>query len=156
MKKGLLIFVLGIFLSGFAEAQVQGDARIQGFGYYGLKSRQFGFGGGLEYFFVDNFAIAPSFTKLNPEVGNQSNFSMDLRYYLTEGVSQVYVLAGYSQTFQNTQPGTPGTKENFKGANMGVGAFIKLTEWVGLSTEFRFQSQFRQEGGFRFGLAFPL
>lgn len=156
MKKALLIFSFALLTCSFSFAQEQGDSRIHGFGTYGLKSRYWGIGVGIEYFFVDKFALMPSYTRYNPEVGNFNNFSMDLRYYLTEGPSQVYVLAGYSQSFQNTQPGTVGTKRNYKGANMGVGAYIRLTDWVGLTSEFKFQSQFYQEGSFKLGLAFPL
>lgn len=156
MKKALLVF---LFLGTFAIhsiAQEKGDTRIHALGTYGLKFNRFGLAGGVEFFFADKFAIMPSYTKLYPEVGNASNFSFDLRYYVTEGISQLYFIAGYSQTFQNTQPGQAGTKENYVGANAGVGAYIVLTDWVGLSTEFRIQSQSPTESSFRVGFAFPL
>lgn len=156
MKKALLIFLfLGAFAS-YSNAQEKGDVRIHALGTYGLRFGEFGAGAGAEYFFADKFAVMPSFVKYLPEVGNSSNFSFDLRYYLTEGPSQLYVIAGYSQTFLNNQPGQAGVSQDYVGANVGVGAYIVLTEWVGLSTEFRFQSQLRQESGFRVGLAFPL
>ena len=156
MIKPLLIIVISLIVCGTAQAQEKGDARIHLLGTYGLKYNAFGVGTGAEYFFVDRFAVMPSYTKLFPQVGNASNFSFDLRYYVTAGPSQLYFIAGYSQTFQNTQPGQPGSKENYVGANAGVGAYIGLADWVGLSTEFRFQSQTPQEAGFRIGLAFPL
>ena len=156
MKKILLIFLLLGGIAAGAHSQDQGDFRIHATGFYGLKFDYFGVGGGLEYFFADKFALMPSYTKLYPEVGNASNFSFDLRYYLTEGASQVYVMAGYSQSFQNTAPGDPGTKRNYVGANFGVGAYIPFTDWVGLSSEFKFQSQGFRQTYFRFGLAFPL
>lgn len=156
MKKTLLLLALFIGSVSFSFAQEQGNARIHVFGNYGFKSEFFGIGGGIEYFFADKFALMPSFTALNPEVGNASNFSFDLKYYLTEGASQIYVMAGYSQTFQNTQPGDPGTRETYVGGNMGVGAYIPLTDWVGLNTEFKFQSQLPQEVVFKVGFAFPL
>lgn len=156
MKKALLFLVVTGVFSIHAMAQMKGDARIHGLATYGLRFGEFGAGVGAEFFFADKFAVMPSFIKNFPKVGNTSNFNFDLRYYVTEGPSQLYFLAGYSQTFQNNQPGQAGTNRNFVGANVGVGAYIVLTEWVGLSTEFRFQSQFRQESGFRFGLAFPL
>ncbi|WP_035455833.1 hypothetical protein [Algoriphagus terrigena] len=156
MKKTLLIFCLFVMGISVAQAQEKGDARIHVLGTYGLKYNAFGVGAGAEYFFADRFALMPSFVKLYPEVGKASNFSFDLRYYVTAGPSQLYFMAGYSQTFQNTQPGQPGTKENYIGANAGIGAYIGLTDWVGLSTEFKFQSQTPQEPGFRIGFAFPL
>jgi hypothetical protein len=142
MKRALLVFLLCIGVSTLSISQEKGDSRIHALGTYGLR--------------FNEFAVMPSFTKFFPRVGNFSNFSFDLRYYVTEGPSQVYFLAGYSQTFENSQPGQPGTKRDYVGANAGVGAYIILTEWIGLSTEFRFQSQFRQESSFRVGLAFPL
>jgi hypothetical protein len=156
MKRALLVFLLCIGVAAFSHAQEKGDSRIHALGTYGLRFNEFGAAGGIEFFFADKFAVMPSFTKFFPKVGNFSNFSFDLRYYVTEGPSQVYFLAGYSQTFENNQPGQPGTKRDYVGANAGVGAYIVLTEWMGLSTEFKFQSQFRQEPGFRVGLAFPL
>jgi hypothetical protein len=156
MKKSFLTFAIGVLTLGLSFGQDQGDARFYGFGSYGLRSNNWGLGGGIEFFFADNFALMPSYTRYNPEVGNQSNLSMDLRYYLSQGPSQVYLMAGYSQTFQNTQPGSPGTKQNFVGANMGVGAFVRLTDWVGILSEFKYQSQYFQESSFKLGLGFPL
>ncbi|MHA7131740.1 outer membrane beta-barrel protein [Algoriphagus namhaensis] len=158
MKKILLafLFFVGLSLSAMAQSLEQGESRFHGFGTYGLRWNEPGVGAGFEYFFADKFAIMPSFTFIFPEVGNQSNFSADLRYYVSEGPSQVYFLAGYSQNWENTQPDGAGTRRNFKGANVGVGAYIRLTEWIGISSEFKFQSQSRQEVGFRLGFAFPL
>jgi hypothetical protein len=53
------------------------------------------------------------------------------------------------------QPDGAGVRSNFKGANVGIGAYIRLVDWMGLSTEFKFQSTNRQELGFRIGFAFP-
>ncbi|WPR74846.1 outer membrane beta-barrel protein [Algoriphagus sp. NG3] len=158
MQKALLIFFFTFMLSMVAVAQTQdqGNARFHGYGTYGLQYHNFGVGAGLEYFFVDKFAFMPSFTFVFPPVGNESNFSADLRYYLSEGPSQLYFMAGYSQTWQNTQPDGVGTRRNNKGANMGVGAYIRITEGIGLSTEFRFQSPYPREVGFRVGFAIPL
>ncbi|GMQ27964.1 hypothetical protein [Algoriphagus confluentis] len=156
MKKALLgLFFCGMICS-WANAQQSGEARIHGYGVYGLRTNQFGAGGGIEYFFSDQFALMPSYTWIDAEVGNLSNFSFDLRYYFTEGVSQVYVLAGYSQTFENTQPGTAGTRRNSVGGNIGAGAYIRITDWMGLISEFRFQSQGIQQVVAKAGLAFPL
>jgi hypothetical protein len=115
-----------------------------------------GIGAGWEYFFAPKFGLMPSYTQIFPAVGRASNFSADLRYYLSEGKSQVYVVSGYSLTTENTQPNTAGTRRNSSGANVGVGAVIPITDWVGLSTEFKFQSQGIQQTYFRFGLQFPL
>jgi len=158
MKKALLIFCATFMLSfvALAQTQEQGNARFHAFGIYGLRYHNFGAGAGIEYFFVDKFSLMPSYSFVFPAVGKESNFSADLRYYVSEGPSQLYFMAGYSQTWVNSQPDGAGTKRNQKGANMGVGAYIRLTEFIGLSTEFRFQSPNPREVGFRVGLAIPL
>lgn len=158
MKKAVLIFCATLMLSFVASAQTQeqGNARFHGFGTYGLRYNNFGVGAGIEYFFVDKFALMPSYTFIFPPVGKESNFSADLRYYVSDGPSQLYFMAGYSQTWVDTQPDGAGAKRNSKGANMGVGAYIRLTDFIGLSTEFRFQSPYPREVGFRVGLALPL
>ena len=158
MKKAVLIFCATLMLSFVASAQTQeqGNARFHGFGTYGLRYNNFGVGAGIEYFFVDKFALMPSYTFIFPPVGKESNFSADLRYYVSDGPSQLYFMAGYSQTWVDTQPDGAGAKRNSKGANMGVGAYIRLTDFIGLSTEFRFQSPYPREVGFRIGLALPL
>lgn len=156
MKKAILFIALITAVVFHSEAQEKGDARVHALGTYGLKYKDFGTALGVEYFFAERFALMPSYTKWYPKIGNLGNFSFDLSYYVTEGPSQLYFTAGYSQTFQNVNPGQVGTKQNFKGANAGIGAYVELTSWMGLSTEFRLQTQHRQEAGFRIGLAFPL
>jgi hypothetical protein len=158
MKKALVIFFAVFLISGlaFAQGQDQGDIRIHTLGTYDLRFNDFGLGGGIEFFFAEHFALMPSYTWIFPEVGNRSNFSADLRYYISDGPSQLYFMAGYSQNWEDTQPGTAGTRTSRSGANAGVGAYIRLTEWMGLSTEFKIQSQSPSASGFRLGLAFPL
>lgn len=158
MKKALVIFFAVSFITfgSFAQTQNQGDTRLHLLGTYGLRWKDPGLGAGIEFFFADRFAFMPSYIQVFPPIGTESNFNADLRYYLSEGPSQLYLMAGYSQSRQNTQTAGAGAPQNFKGANVGVGAYIRLVEWVGLSTEFKFQSTNRQEVGFRVGLAFPL
>jgi hypothetical protein len=156
MKKFFLLTLLLICGIGHLQAQEQGDSRVHLLGQYGLRLDEPGIGLGWEYFFAPKFGLMPSYTQIFPAVGRASNFSADLRYYLSEGKSQVYVVSGYSLTTENTQPNTAGTRRNMSGANVGVGAVIPITDWVGLSTEFKFQSQGIQQTYFRFGLQFPL
>ncbi|MDF2158752.1 hypothetical protein [Algoriphagus sp. CAU 1675] len=159
MKKALVIFLMGcgLIFSANAQTQNQGDARLHAFGSYGLRWENLGAGAGIEFFFIDHFAVMPSFTKIFPEVGNASNFSFDFRYFVSEGPSQLYFMTGYSQNWENpNKDGGVGVRRTYKGANVGVGAYIRLIDQVGLSTEFRVQSQFPREASFRFGLTFPL
>jgi hypothetical protein len=155
--KNLLLLTFLIFGSfNVLQAQEKGDSRLHVLGQYGLRLDEPGIGVGWEYFFAPKFGLMPSYTQIFPAVGRASNFSADLRYYLSEGKSQVYVVSGYSLTSENSQPETAGTKRNLSGANVGVGAVVPITDWVGLSTEFKFQSQGIQQTYFRFGLQFPL
>jgi len=156
MKKILLLVLLLFGSITILQAQEQGDSRIHVLGQYGLRLDEPGIGLGWEYFFAPQFGLMPSYTQLFPAVGRGSNFSADLRYYLSKDKSQVYVVTGYSLTSENPQPGAAGTKRNLSGANVGVGAVVPLTDWVALSTEFKFQSQGIQQTYFRFGLEFPL
>ena len=158
MKKALAIF-FGVFLISFssmAQTQNQGDARLHVLGTYGLRWNNFGAGAGIEFFFAEHFAIMPSYIRDFPNVGTSSNFNADLRYYVSEGPSQLYFMAGYTQRWENTQPDGAGVTLKSNGANAGVGAYIRLVEWAGLSTEFKFQSLNPQEVGFRVGVAFAL
>lgn len=156
MKKFLLIVFFGLLVQSVSLAQEAGASRVHVMGQYALRFEEWGVGAGWEYFFSENFALMPHYTRIFPRVGNASNFSTDLRYYLTTGASPIYVMAGYSLSSQNNSPGTAGSKISQSGANVGVGAVIPLQDWVSLSTEFKFQSQGFRQTYFRFGLAFPI
>lgn len=156
MKKLLLVTILLFGSITILQAQEQGDSRLHVLVQYGLRMDEPGVGLGWEYFFAPQFGLMPSYMQIFPAVGRASNFSADLRYYLSKDISQVYVVTGYSLTSENPQAATPGTKRNYSGANVGVGAVVPLTDWVGLSTEFKFQSQGIQQTYFRFGLDFPV
>lgn len=140
MKKIVLILCLS-YLSVSLQAQEQGEARLMAGGDYRLSIKELGTFLGVEYFFVDKFSLAPTLTVWFPERGNSLNVNVDLKYYLSEGVSQVYLLAGYSNYWLNTQPGDVGTLQTRPGGNIGIGAFIKATEQFGFITEFKMQSQ---------------
>jgi hypothetical protein len=156
MKKFLLLLTIGIGALSLSQAQTQGESRFHVLGQYGLRFEEWGIGAGWEYFFAEQFGFMPSYTRIFPNVGNSGNFSADLRYYLSTGKSQVYAMTGYSLTSENPQPGSAGTKRNYSGANVGVGAVIPVTSWVALSTEFKIQSQGLRQTYFRFGLTFPM
>ena len=156
MKKKLLLLVLWVGILSIGKAQIQGESRIHVLGQHGLRFNEWGIGAGWEYFFAEKFGFMPNYTRIFPNVGSSSNFSADLRYYLSTGKSQVYAMSGYSLTSENPQPGSAGTKRNFSGANVGVGAVIPLVEWIKLSTEFKTQSQGFRQPYFRFGLSFPM
>ena len=158
MKKFLVFWmVMGMVAAqAMAQSQLKGDQRLHVLGSYGLRFKTAGAGVGYEYFFTEGFAIMPSYMRVFPEVGRGSNFSFDLRYYVSQEDSQLYFIAGYSQNWLDSQPDSPGKTRKYVGANMGVGSYIRLTDKMGLSTELKFQSQNPRDVGFRIGLAFPL
>jgi hypothetical protein len=159
MKKSIVCFCLVSLISflSYGQTQSPGDLRLHTIGTYGLRYKDFGSGAGIEYFFREKFALMPSYTRLFGEMTRGSNFSLDLRYYVSDGPSQLYFTAGYSHNWQNNkQPDGAGIVNKYVGANLGVGSYIRLTDGVGLLTELRFQSQNPQQVGFRFGFAFPL
>ncbi|UJP66312.1 hypothetical protein [Mongoliitalea daihaiensis] len=155
MKKLLLACFLFSFIT-LAQAQEQGDFRVQLGSEYKLQIQDIGANAGLEYFFADKFALAPNFTYWFPRVGRTMNFNMDVRYYLSEGVSQLYLMGGYNNYWINLQPGTPGLSQSRPGGNFGVGAMIKLLEGIGLNTEFKVQSQNTRQPVLRVGLVFGM
>lgn len=154
--KRLLIICLLMSMFTFSYAQEQGDFRVQLGGEYKLQIQDFGANAGVEYFFADKFALAPSFTYLFPRVGRNYNFNMDLRYYLTEGASQLYLLGGYNNTWINLQPGLPGSVQSRAGGNFGLGAMIPVLEGIGINTEFKLQSQNTRQPVIRVGVVFGL
>jgi hypothetical protein len=155
MKKLILSFIT-LFVLSFTYAQEQGEVRFQLGADYKLSIDYFGAHGGVEYFFVDKFSLAPNFTYWFPPVGRTSNLNMDLRYYLTEGQSQLYVMGGYSNYWINTQPGMPGETVSRPGGNFGVGAYLRVADNWGVNTEFKVQSQNTRQPVLRVGLVFVL
>jgi hypothetical protein len=155
MKKSLIFFLL--FLSfQFAKAQEQGDIRLQLGVDYRFQINIIGANAGAEYFFVDKFSIAPNFTYWFPNVGRDTNLNVDLRYYITEGVSQIYVLGGYNNFWINTQPGLPGTTLSRAGGNFGFGSYFDLIGNLGMNTEFKVQSQNTRQTVLRVALVWRL
>ncbi|TVP52236.1 MAG: hypothetical protein EA341_03555 [Mongoliibacter sp.] len=155
MKK--LFFIILFFSSlGFNYAQEQGDFRLQLGADYRLRINEVGANAGIEYLFVDNFSIAPNFSYYFPDFGRISNLNVDLRYYLTQGVSQVYILGGYNNYWENFQPGLPGQSRTRPGGNFGAGAFFDVGETLGFITEFKIQSQNTRIPVLRLGVVMTL
>lgn len=155
MKK-LTFLILSLFIYSFSQAQEQGDIRLQLAADYKLQINDIGANAGFEYLFADNFALAPNFTYWSPNFGRSMNLNVDLRYYITEGISQVYVLGGYSNYWDNTQPGLPGTTLVRPGANFGMGSYFVITETLGVNTEFKIQSQNTRQPVLRIGMVYNI
>lgn len=155
MKKLLVLF---LFFASFlaVEAQEQGDVRLQLGADYRFQIKNIGANAGAEYFFVDKFSIAPNFTYWFPNIGRETNLNVDLRYYITDGVSQIYVLGGYNNFWINTQPGLPGTLVSRAGGNFGIGSYFDLIGNLGFNTEFKIQSQNTRQTVLRLGLVLKL
>ena len=155
MKKAVAVFLLAL-MAGGVFAQEQGDVRIQLGADYQMQINNLGAHLGLEYLFLDRFALAPSFTYWFPDFGRTTNLNVDLRYYLTEGISQIYVMGGYNNIWINAQPGLPGTTLSQGGGNFGLGAFLDISEKFGINSEFKIQSQNTRQSVLRVGVVFKV
>ncbi|MFD2200216.1 hypothetical protein [Shivajiella indica] len=155
MKKYIICFLAFLAFSN-SQAQEKGDVRYQFGGDYKLSIDYFGAHAGIEYLFIDKFSLAPNFTFWFPPVGRSSNLNMDLRYYLTSGSSQLYVMGGYSNFWINTQPGMAGETVSRPGGNFGIGANLRISGNWGINTEFKVQSQNTRQPVLRIGLVFGL
>jgi hypothetical protein len=155
MKKSLFLILILASIQ-LANAQEQGDVRLQLGADYRFQIKNIGANAGAEYFFVDKFSIAPNFTYWFPNIGRETNLNVDLRYYITEGISQIYVLGGYNNFWINTQPGLPGTLVSRAGGNFGVGSYFDLIGNLGMNTEFKIQSQNTRQTVLRVALVLKL
>lgn len=148
-----IVFLVFFFFSIKTINAQEGLFRIHTALDYKTTSQYFGLNAGVEYFFSDGFSLAPNFTYWNQERGNLTNLNVDVRYYLTSGVPQIYLLGGYSNYWQ---PGIPGFRRSRSGGNFGVGANVMFNEKVGLNSEVKFQSQYRRDLVARIGFVFVL
>jgi hypothetical protein len=145
----LLLFLLSV-TTIYAQ---QEPLRIHTALDYKTNSQYFGLNVGVEYFFGEDFSLAPNFTYWNQNRENLSNLNVDVRYYLTSGIPQLYVMGGYGNYWQ---PSVVGFRRTRSGGNFGVGANVMFNEKVGFNTEVKLQSQYRRDLVARIGFLFVL
>lgn len=154
MKRVLFLSVLagGLLFGTVANAQTQGDFRASLGVAGGTKATidtdtgddKFGIGinAGVEYFFIDNLSLAPSYTYFFPaEDGgvkfNTASLNIDARYYFIE---TVYAMAGYAN-FSNKISGGGASISASEGAfNLGAGTMIPMGDALNINVQVKYQS----------------
>ncbi|TVP47016.1 MAG: hypothetical protein EA341_13195 [Mongoliibacter sp.] len=137
MNKILLVlaFIL-ISFSSFGQYKEQFRAMH---GYeMGIDKGFFGINFTGEYFPLNYFSIAPSFTFFTPATGNARGFDLNARYYFTEKERQWYTTVGYGH-YTRVYEFNPIGRESFNSLNLGGGSMIKLNDEIGLNPEVRYQ-----------------
>ncbi|MEO9804841.1 MAG: outer membrane beta-barrel protein [Reichenbachiella sp.] len=125
-----------LFATNGAQAQNQGDIRVNAglinlFSPYGGDYR-IGFGVGGEYLITDVISVAASHYLTNKDSNKLNVFSVDGRYYLMTGTTQVYGIAGISFI-----GGRRGLSET--GLAVGAGAIFVMSDHIGINTELKYQ-----------------
>ena len=136
MKKLTLLFVAVLFTVGAYAQQDQGTFRGQVGAAYGGDS-ELGIGVGLQYFFADNIAFAPGYTKYLNDVGfglKYSSIDLNARYYLSEGF---YGLAGIDLVKLSGGLGSASTSE----IAIGAGYDLSMSDSMLLNLQAKYAGQ---------------
>jgi hypothetical protein len=152
MRKILLLFLLIVSQSAvFGQYQSQWRATQA----YELPSSSgfLGINFTAEYFPVNYFSIAPSYTVFLPGSGRATGTDLNFRYYFTEKVKQWYGLFGYGY-YQRTPEEGRVQRVNSHSINLGGGALFKLRDELGINSEIRYQPIGRNELIFKVGLVY--
>lgn len=155
MKKAVFIcvFACAMFLVLSSNAQSQGDLRASVGISAGTKASLdkdsgdeklgIGINAGVEYFFIDNLSIAPSYSYFLPtDLGsgvsfNSGSLNIDARYYFSE---MFYGMAGYA-SYSNKLSGGGATVSVNEGAfNVGAGAMIAAGDAMNINVQLKYQS----------------
>lgn len=151
--KNILILVCFVFITLSASAQYKGQ-------YRGIHSYEMAYNKPFlgmnftgEYFPINYFSIAPSFTFFIPATGSARGFDINTRYYLTEKEKQWYVTAGYGfyrRIFEFNEQG----RFDYNSLNLGAGGMLKVSEVLGINPEVRFQAFGRNSMMFKLGVVY--
>jgi len=141
MKRLLVICIL-LFYIKCADAQVAGEGRIQLANEFGFETNLFGFGLSGEYFIIDRLSISPSIIALLPETGKATSLDLNVRYYITQGISQLYGMGGFNYFRRRLEFAPPEDNlRNVPGLNIGMGYIYRLSEEFSIDSNLRFQPQ---------------
>ncbi len=153
MKKIFFVLLFLVNLATTSFGQLQGQLR--GIHAYELTSPRHLFGINFtgEYFPVDRFSVAPSFTVFTPAQGNARGFDLNARYYFTENDVQLYGTAGYGY-FVRLSEETPVQRTRMNAVNIGLGGMLKLRDELGFNPEVRYQTGQRDTIVFKLGFVY--
>ena len=156
MKRLLVICIL-LFYIKCADAQVAGEGRIQLANEIGFGTNLYGFGLSGEYFIIDRLSIVPSAIVLLPETGKATSLDLNVRYYLTRGVSQLYGMGGFNHYRRRLELAP--TEENLinvPGLNIGLGYVYRLSEEFSVDSNLRIQPQNNNNVVFGIGIIYHI
>ncbi|AWW30450.1 hypothetical protein DN752_10125 [Echinicola strongylocentroti] len=155
MKKLLLLGLFAMTVT-FAQAQSEGDIRLQIGGDYAFDLESFGLNFGGEYLITDQISAAPNFTIYFPEGGNASTLNIDARYYFTRDILQWYGLLGFTNNWYSAEFMGVKATSSTAGANIGAGGVLKFTDNLAFNPELKYQAMNGGQAVFRFGLVYFL
>ncbi len=138
MKVKNVLLGLALLVSTVAFAQEKGD--FNGFAglTYPLESgSDLGITAGVEYVFAEDFSIAPSYTYYFSDPGSNSQFDIDLRYYLGDDSFNWFLTGGVS--FLRSE--FMGISANTTGFAGGAGALFSLGDSFDLMAVVKYNSE---------------
>jgi hypothetical protein len=137
MNKILLIAVF-LFITTASYGQYKEQIRVMHGYEMGVDKGFFGMNFSGEYFPLNYFSVAPTFTFFIPATGNARGFDINARYYFTEKERQWYGLLGYGH-YTRIFEFNPIGRQSFNSLNIGGGGMIKLSDEIGINPEIRYQ-----------------
>ena len=135
MKKFFFLFPF-IFIAFTAFGQYKNQFRAQYANEFTINKKFLGINFKGEYFPYERFSINPSITFFLPATGTATGFDINGRYYITDDRFQVYGLIGYGFYTRNFEFNPKG-RITEHAVNLGLGSLFKLSQELGINTEFR-------------------
>jgi len=146
-----------LFYINQTKAQVVGEARIKLANDIGFGTNLFGFGLGGEYFVIDRLSVAPTIVVLLPETGKATSYDLNVRYYFTQGISQLYGLGGFNYFRRRLEFAPPEVNlRNAPGFNIGMGYLYRMSEEFSIDGNLRFQPQNNNNVVFGIGIIYHI
>lgn len=139
MKLKNVVLGLSLLLSTVALAQEKGDFNgFAGLSYPLESGSNLGATAGIEYVFAENFSAAPSFTYYFADSGiTQTQFDIDVRYYLGDESFNWFATAGFSNLSSSVSGFSSMSDSGF---TVGAGALFGLSDSIDILTTVKYNS----------------
>lgn len=137
MKLKNLVLGLSLLLSTVAIAQEKGDFNgFAGLSYPLVSGADIGATAGVEYVFAENFSAAPSFTYYFTSGVTNTQFDIDVRYYLGDESFNWFLTGGLVINSASAS----GISVSDTGFNGGAGALFSLSDSLDLVATAKYNS----------------
>lgn len=163
LLKITLIATLLTWVDSVVIAQEQGDLTVGLNVIYTRGLKEEGLNIGVEYMFIDRFAVSPSWSSyLVDPMASLNSLNIDFRYYTPlSGKLKVYTVLGINRSTIKQDIeffGIPiGTAENSQtGLNAGLGAYLSLTEHLGVHTQLKYATALIDEAVIQAGVFYKI